>query len=695
MSLTGDVNTLALADLVQVSALNGRTCQIHVIAPHAEGDLFLDQGSVVHAWWGDLVGAEAVYAMLNTPDVGFHVRPDICPDAQTVAAGWQHLVLEAARRQDHGSVPRPTTRSSPRWGTDASEHVTTTLRRHAVDFAQPLSQVAPLPLPPPPRAAPPRLLLIFAVAALALSLAVIGTLVVRRAQLLRARTVAAAAAPMATTTPPPSDAVPLDASLLTGPGDVLPSLITGTPPSPPRSQWAMAPTIVCRIVVGANGVVQQSRIYRSRLELSAFEDAALAAVETYLFRPALHAGQPVPVVMNWPVRFGDAQSVRTLRIKGSDTIGGALAPALARAFTAAQPDVELAIEALGSKTAFVGLYDGSADLGASSRPVNADELKQAARLGLTLREFVFAYDGVAVIVHPDNPLRSLTLEELGRVFGGAVTDWSALGGPSGPIHLLNRPTYSGTRTFFRDKVLRHGDAKSSEDFAPSARVIEDNRELVATVADDVNAIGFVSHGWLGPTVRALGVASSADGPAVAPETATIRDGSYPIYRPLLFYTRGAPGRDLAQFLRYVLGAAGQAIVRDAGFVPIDVPAGEVIAASDLTTVGAPVEPLRISFEAGATRLSEAARGRLEALARSAEGAHLLVIGHSDSDGTTAGNHRLAEARAHRVADYLTAAGVDLAAVDVEVDDADAPLASNASAQGRRQNRRVDVFRLVN
>src|SRR5262249_3342428 len=151
------------------------------------------------------------------------------------------------------------------------------------------------------------------------------------------------------------------------------------------------------------------------------------------------------------------------------------------------------------------------DLGASSRPVNADELKQAARLGVTLREYVLAYDGIAVIVHPSNPLRALSLDEVAAVFTGGARDWRAVGGASRPIPVLSRPTYSGTHAFFRDKVLRRGDAHASADFAPDARVIEDNRELLKAVASDPNAIAFIGHGWLDPSVRALSIAVERGG----------------------------------------------------------------------------------------------------------------------------------------------------------------------------------------
>ena len=107
MSLTGDVNTLALSDLVQVSAMNHRTCQIHVIAPHAEGDLFLERGSVVHAWWGDLVGAEAVYAM-QPSQLLRHAR--VLPRQGRRPADQLGVEPAVGPGQDHRGRPRATPR---------------------------------------------------------------------------------------------------------------------------------------------------------------------------------------------------------------------------------------------------------------------------------------------------------------------------------------------------------------------------------------------------------------------------------------------------------------------------------------------------------------------------------------------------------------------------------------------------------
>ena len=305
---------------------------------------------------------------------------------------------------------------------------------------------------------------------------------------------------------------------------------------------------------------------------------------------------------------------------------------------------------------------------------------------------MIAYDGIAVIVHPSNPLQALSLDEVAQIFSGRVRDWSAVGGAHAPIQVLSRPTYSGTHAFFRDKVLRRGDAHATTDFTPEARVIEDNRELLRAVASDPNAIAFIGHGWLQPSVRALGIAVEQGGAVVRPETATIRDGSYAIYRPLLFYTRGAPTRDVAAFLSFVLGAEGQGLVREHGFVPIDAPVGTPLAVGgDEAPPSTQLEPLRILFNAGATRPDDEARARLGALVRRAQGARLVVVGHSDAEGDRAGNHRLAAARAERVAALLQALGVSRDAIAVEADDSDAPVASNGTAVGRRQNRRADIF----
>ncbi len=256
-----------------------------------------------------------------------------------------------------------------------------------------------------------------------------------------------------------------------------------------------------------------------------------------------------------------------LRVEGSDTIGGSLGLELAEAFNAFHPGILVEWEGLGSSTAFIGLFDGSADLGASSRPINEAELAEARALGLKLKELVLAYDGMSVFVHPSNEVPVLTLEQLSRIFQGRVTNFREVGGPDRPIRLLSRPSYSGTHAFFRDKVLRRGNAKGPEEFAASTEWVEHTADIVERVARDPNAISYGGMAYARPKVRVVPVAAARGRPGVLPAPETVRDGSYPIFRPLYLYARGEPQGRVRELLDFILGVDGQKLVAEVGFVP--------------------------------------------------------------------------------------------------------------------------------
>src|SRR5579863_389221 len=173
-----------------------------------------------------------------------------------------------------------------------------------------------------------------------------------------------------------------------------------------------------------------------------------------------------------------APASEVVQVKGSDTIGGKLGQDFAHTYMSAHPGIEVRWEALGSGTAFVGLLDGTAQLGASSRPVKESEIKDAAARGMSLREFVIGYDGIAIIVNPRNPLTTLTMAQAADLFTGAYKNWKEVGGPDLPIHLLSRPNYSGTFSFFRDKVLRRGNDKGKEDYAAATEFVEENGAIL-------------------------------------------------------------------------------------------------------------------------------------------------------------------------------------------------------------------------
>lgn len=407
-----------------------------------------------------------------------------------------------------------------------------------------------------------------------------------------------------------------------------------------------------------------------------------------------------------------------VRIKGSDTIGGALGPDLAEQYHQENPDTGIVWEALGSGTAFVGLFDGSADLGASSRPIGETELAEAARQKLQLKEWVIGYDGVAIIVHPGNTVPQLTLQQASNLFQGRIKNWRELGGPDRAVRLIGRPTYSGTHSFFRDKVLRKGNAKGPEEFAATVEVVESNPDILRLVAQDPGAASYVGQGWVKSGVRAVPLAPAPGQPALLPTPDTVRTGRYPAFRALYVYTRGEPQGEARNLLAFIQSPAGQELVSRNGFVPNDAPSRLAYAAhprvvaqpadaataptvlasaarrADPAAASAPATPtlIRVFFPAGGARLTDEAELKLaQAAALLARGSrHALVVGHADASGPQAVNRALAKARAVAVFAALSKA-TPRAAIAVDAKGSEEPVASNETAAGRRDNRRVDIL----
>src|SRR4249919_1662078 len=142
-----------------------------------------------------------------------------------------------------------------------------------------------------------------------------------------------------------------------------------------------------------------------------------------------------------------------LVIKGSDTLGAKLVPQLAEQFKADHADATFDIAAEGSTTGFAALIDGTAQIGMSSRPAKPAEEAAGTAKGVTLKETIVAYDGVAVIVNAANPIKGLTKKQVEQIFTGQVSDWSALGGTGGPISIYTRNTSSGTYSEFKELAM--------------------------------------------------------------------------------------------------------------------------------------------------------------------------------------------------------------------------------------------------
>jgi phosphate transport system substrate-binding protein len=154
------------------------------------------------------------------------------------------------------------------------------------------------------------------------------------------------------------------------------------------------------------------------------------------------------------------------------------------------------------------------------------------------------------------------------MYSGKVSNWKQVGGSDARIILLSREKNSGTHVFFLEHVVREG-KKSDIQFAPNVQMQASSSTLAQQVANTPNAIGYVGLGYAeAAKVKEVAVATKDGGPFVAPSQETVLDKSYPISRPLYFYTNGEPTGEARAFVDFVLGAEGQKIVSDLEFVPV-------------------------------------------------------------------------------------------------------------------------------
>jgi len=256
-----------------------------------------------------------------------------------------------------------------------------------------------------------------------------------------------------------------------------------------------------------------------------------------------------------------------LQIKGSDTMVN-LGQAWAEAFNKLHPEINVAVTGGGSGTGIAAIFNGTCDIAESSRALEEKELQQAKAAGFVLRETIVGLDGIVVVVHPSNPVSSLTMDELREIFMGNVKRWSVFGGEDRPIVLLSREVNSGTHIFFKEHVLRRGKSKGPEEFAPGALMMPSSYAIAEETALNENAVGYYGLGYMSPRQKVLAIARDEGSPAVLPTIDSVRSNAYPISRPLYFFTRGEPAGAVKQLLEFALSPEGQAIVRATDFVPV-------------------------------------------------------------------------------------------------------------------------------
>ncbi len=256
-----------------------------------------------------------------------------------------------------------------------------------------------------------------------------------------------------------------------------------------------------------------------------------------------------------------------IQVKGSDTIVNAVQK-VAEEFMKDYPHIFVAITGGGSGVGIASLINKTCDVATASREMKSKEIELAEKRGVFPKEFAVAYDGVAVIVNKNNPVEKLTIENLHRIFTGKATNWKEFGGKNLPMVTLSREVSSGTHIYFKEEVVQLGKKDSQEEFSSQTLLLTSSQAIVEEVAANDAAIGYLGMGYVSERTKALLVAKGEQ--FYLPDVNNVIKKTYPLSRPLYFYTNGEPKGITKVFIDFTLSPKGQQQFIETGFVPVGV-----------------------------------------------------------------------------------------------------------------------------
>jgi phosphate transport system substrate-binding protein len=241
------------------------------------------------------------------------------------------------------------------------------------------------------------------------------------------------------------------------------------------------------------------------------------------------------------------------RSKLSVTLAGStafqpFAENLADQYMKAHPEVSITVQGGGSAVGIQSAISGAAQIGMADLVVLPDEAK-------VLTPTVVARDGIALITHPSNPVANLTSQQVKEIFNGTIKNWKEVGGNAIPITVVSREAGSGTRTSFEQLM-------KGIQLTKDALIQDSNGTIRETVANDANAIGYISHGLLNEKIKAL----SIDGQGCSNQTIT--EGKYILVRPIFLLVKGSPEGEIKNFIDYILSPEGQKTIEVKGLIPV-------------------------------------------------------------------------------------------------------------------------------
>lgn len=255
---------------------------------------------------------------------------------------------------------------------------------------------------------------------------------------------------------------------------------------------------------------------------------------------------------------GAAASAETkIVIDGSTTVGP-ISKAFADFYKENHSGVNITISESGSGNGVKSLMNNACDIANMSRFMKPAEFKSCVDKGILPVAHVVAFDGLAVVVNPKNPVKALTVSQIADIYTGKISNWKQLGGEDAKIVVVSRDTNSGTYETFNELVLKKAAITKDAEYVGS------NGQARTRVNTTKNAIAYVGLGFVDDTVKPLSVEG------ILPTAKSVSTGKYPIARPLYMFTNGYPkmGSDVYNFVTLHLSKEGREIVSDLGYIPV-------------------------------------------------------------------------------------------------------------------------------
>jgi len=261
-------------------------------------------------------------------------------------------------------------------------------------------------------------------------------------------------------------------------------------------------------------------------------------------------------------------SATFIQVKGSDTEVN-LVQRLAEVFMKKNATYSIAVTGGGSGVGIAAIINRTTDLCNASRPMKDAEIAQAKANKVNPVGVIFAVDGLSLTINPKNTVKALTIDQIGQIFRGELTNWKQAGGPDIPITLYGRQPNSGTFVFFREVVVRG-------DYSNKMNQMNGNAQILEAVKKDAGGIGYVGIGYVvddtGKVVSGIRVCDVAKDSRSKPfsplKIENILNGAYPLTRPLYQYLDANNRAKVEAFVKYELSPEGLAIIQKEGFYPL-------------------------------------------------------------------------------------------------------------------------------